>query len=96
MSINAKILEDRVIIKYHNRKPYGQPDDDGEMTVMFDKIGFLSPIPEIYLRPSSVVHYTKEEINIPSINKTLVCIIEAMDCCGGPPDEVLNGPFIKE
>ena len=93
MSIEkVELLEDRVRISYHLRKPDFVKDVDDTIEVLYANVGNLPPLPE---KP----YECPQEVPLLHMNKTLVLYFpENQERAAGANimDESMYGPYLKE
>ena len=89
-------LEDRVRISYHLGQPYGVPDEDKISEVLYSQIATLSKPPEISKNRTDANWNELIDIFIPDLGKTICFEYTSMRSGGGPPEECLSGPYLKE
>ena len=87
----VKVLNDKVSINYHLRKPYGYPDVKGIVDIPFESIDKLAEPPqEVGLGINSI-----HRIPIHPLDRTLVFIVDSFtDLDHGPNEQVLYGPYL--
>lgn len=89
----VELLEDRIRVKYHLQKPYGVPDVDDELEILYKDIENLPQAPEEVglgkTRPEN-----GERIYIPECRKTILFIFDKyQERDGGPAEESIYGPY---
>jgi len=82
---------DRTVIQYYLRQPYGFEDMKGAIEVFHSSVRTLGSPPPL-AAPWAEWY---EEVNVPAVGATLVFVCESMRSGGGPPEEAIEGPFLK-
>jgi len=86
-------LEDRARISYHLRQPYGVPDEDGIIDVFYNQIESLPLPPEIQKNQTWAELL---DLYVPHLGKTICFEHVSGRSGGGPPEESLSGPYLRE
>ena len=91
-TLEADIGTDKVVVRYHLSKPYGQTDEDGSLEIPFSSVARLPPIPEELCERES---YRRDirPISIPALGCSITFIITSYQESMGQNEEVLHGPF---
>ena len=81
----------RTLVHYHLRQAYGYPDITRKFEILHSEIPDLDAPPEI----GGAYPEWYEEVDVPSVGATLVFRCGEMRSGGGPPDEQIQGPYLK-
>lgn len=97
MSIrHVEFLEDRIRAHYHLRKPYGIPDDNGILEVLYADIPQLTK-PPAWVTASREWKVREEwyKIFVPVCGFSIVFYFEfQMENTWGPSEEDIYGPYL--
>lgn len=88
----TELIEDKVRVHYHLQKPYGIPDVNDFKEVFYKDVLNLSKPP----KHIGWGNNSKEEIYIPTINKTIIFVFDKyLENPTGPLEEDIYGPFLR-
>ena len=88
----TEFYDDRVVVHYHLQKPFGVPDEDGKIEVLYKSI------PKLEVRPNRIGLGDNwiEEVYIPTVDKTILFIIDSFQETASRKEWNIYGPYLEK
>ncbi len=89
----AHLTDDRAIVEYHLDKPYGIPDEDHRLEILFRDVESLPLLPVIEDPLVEGSYNNVQKMNLPDGRELAFYFRAFMEKCAGPSEEVFEGVY---